>query len=151
MKRIFSGEKSRISVDIDTDDYELLKAYAARNGKKVSEYTREVLLASIPRRIVEAYQDSDENPVDVVDKLFAMQDEALGEDVESVDSLKIPEKPKEILHPCLNLKPENVPRTFEDGGCQGMCSAQDRVCFWDPSSARQCQFFSPNGAYRSKK
>ena len=171
--------KTKLSVQLDTADYNRLRIWADRNGVTVSEFVRRTLVGAIPaeeqRRI-----DGAEQTGSLLDRVFEELDKA--EDpftgVFLMPPARVPQAgvPTEaerthpaqrVIRTALTQVAANVPPgphscvhlllqtpLHLQGQCQGTCDQvqqRGRPCYYAPTIARTCQSFEPkNQADRVK-
>jgi uncharacterized protein (DUF1778 family) len=163
--------KTRISAQVDVTEYNLIRKWADKNGKTLSEYVRETLLASVPEaekahaaRTPESMTVEDKawEEIDKSDEVNTGMPGVLPipparraqpgvvteanrthpmQRVTKVTPSRLPQVPPGV-HPCVHLS-LSVPANMR-GQCQGTCTSQSqrgKVCFWTPTTARSCPVF----------
>jgi hypothetical protein len=185
-KRAMSNPKTKLSIQLDVADYNMLRIWADKNSMVLSDYVRDTLLASVPAK-EKAAQKGEPTEKTVMDMAFEKLEADDVNDtggsgnvmplppprqvhpqpatapagarqpqkgviteanrthplqrVTSVQPLRLPTVPPGP-HGCVHLSPV-VPSNMR-GQCQGTCnnsSQRGRVCFWTPTTARNCPLF----------
>ncbi len=165
------NNKAKISVQLDVTDYNLIRVWADKNGMTLSDYIRKTLVESVPVQEKKRMNgDGTKSVMDVAFEHAEEQDKLdLGtgvmplpptssrkpqkgvvteaerthplQRVTKTGSTQLPQVPPGP-HPCVHLSPQ-VPTNLR-GQCQGTCrntTQRGRVCYWPPTSARNCPVF----------
>ena len=162
------SKKARISVQLDLHDYNVLRIWADKNNLTLSDYVRKVLMASVPQPEKKRMNgDGKKSIVDVAFEEVDKQDEVGTINTMTLPPTRKPQKgvvteaerthPLQRVtklthtqlpvvppgpHPCVHLSGQ-VPPNLK-GQCQGTCtqsSQRGRVCYWTPTTARNCPVF----------
>jgi hypothetical protein len=170
-RRRMGNKKVRVSVQLDVHDYNMLRVWADKNDQTLSDYVRKVLVASVPQQEKKRMNgDGKKSVVDAAFEEAEKQDGAAGvhQGVFPVPPTRKPQKgvvteaerthplqrvlktgstPLPVVppgpHPCAHLMHQMVPENMK-GQCQGTCnqsSQRGRICYWPPTSARNCPVF----------
>jgi uncharacterized protein DUF6290 len=150
-------EKISVSVRLDAEDYNRVRAYAESHQMSLSDYVRKTLVESIPTPhpaaevmnrafdVLDAQEPENTLPAT---HTFSPPPAALPEPaphplkrVPKITPMPLPRVPSGP-HPCLHLSIV-IPAPLV-GQCQGMCqhpSQKGRPCHWAPGLAQSCPIF----------
>jgi hypothetical protein len=163
--------KTKLSVQLDTVDYNRLRFWADRKGVTISDFVRNALLRAVPVE-EQAQIDKAEQTGSLLDRVFEELDKAedpftgvfpmpparkpqLGVPTEAERTHPAQRVTRMALtptasnvppgpHSCVHLLPQTP--THLRGQCQGTCNQiqqRGRPCYYAPTIARGCQVFEP--------
>lgn len=157
------SEKKKLSLQIDSSDYDTLVQRAGLQNVSVSEYVRRQLTDTMPPPPVVtpvqtkssmdvAFEELDKQ--DAIDTgsrgilPVAPQQAALEPARHPMDrtdkrSRQPPPQSPPGPHPCQHLSTQRIPPQLR-GQCLGTCQHSQqygRACMWPPTAARDCSFF----------
>jgi hypothetical protein len=164
-------KKAKLSIQLDTADYNKLRIWADRSGQTLSEFVRTTLMQAIPADAHRKMNGADHSGA-VLDRVFEELDRA---ETPLIGVFPMPpaRKPQEGVvseaershpaqrvnrtaltqvlpvvppgpHPCVHLM-SGPPRHME-GQCQGTChqvQQRGKPCYWTPTTAQSCQQYEP--------
>lgn len=172
------SKKTKLSVQMDIAEYNLIRIWADKTGMTLSDYVRKTLVDSVPRE-EQARADASEGQNNAIDAAFHeldLQEEATPfipglmpmppqrkvqpgviteaqrtHPMQRVSDTKLSQLPKVPPgpHPCMHLSLA-VPAHLR-GQCQGVCQHREqtgRACFWTPTQAHGCPVFEPKAQHR---
>ncbi len=174
LRRSMAAKKARLGFQLGAADYRLIRTWADKNGMSISDYARKVLLGSVPDQEKKRMNGNNgkRSVIDVAFEEVEKQDAFEGNimplpptrqpqpgvvtEAERTHPLQrvaktttqstVPQVPHGP-HPCAHLT-SNVPIHMK-GQCQGACNHSQqpgRICYWPPTSARNCPLFEGRGS-----